>query len=703
MNRKNLNIIIWVSGLIFSLSTNAYSQVENRWLSAGSFHNYYANIGSEIESGFIDAQQGGWQWPAIYLGQDALAMKGFWLGVRDFNDGLTTWNRRVVHVGPRVTGLGEFYPVSMETVSKYEPPQVFVDGLESFAKDVANERVDPNLDADREIRIVVNTLIGVTVKRTIKQFSQQFHDNYHVLEYTFINTGNIDSDPEIELPGQDLEGFIPFFLNRMAPVKATRFTIGNASGWGINTMNDRRGDGLRPLEPEQFRASFAWHGYWPNSDVDYDNIGAPIFVPNTVGGFLAPEDTTGRLAAYHFVGTVTLQAPGSVANTADDPNQPFTMAFEHNDDPLYFNNDPFDAVKMEAEYNMMSRGRVPRHAYIVEPSGFDGFVNPSGDPSLGEAGGQAYTYGYGPYDLAFGDSVTIVIAEGSSGISRELAASTGADFKNGVISAEQKNRIVFQGRDSLFQTFERAIANYNSGYTIARPPEPPSIFNVNSAGDGVSLEWEFDGNVADLEGFEIYRASGRVDSTYRLLYRAGPEERSVRDGDGARQSDPGVFLLDTPIRGRDYFYYIVSVGAVNNDNTGLTPTGNRLVSNRYFSQSYDPARLLRQAGEAMEQIRVVPNPYNPNASSSLLLDQTGRDRIAFYEIPGISTIEIYTEIGELIRTIEHTNGSGDEDWDLRTDSRQRVVSGIYIARIVNKDPNDDEFGQVAIRKIVIIL
>ncbi|GAB5408082.1 MAG: hypothetical protein BalsKO_04470 [Balneolaceae bacterium] len=65
-----------------------------------------------------------------------------------------------MHVGPRVTGLGEFYPVSMETVSKFEPPSVFVDGLTSFAKDVVNERVDPTMEADREIRTVVNTLIG---------------------------------------------------------------------------------------------------------------------------------------------------------------------------------------------------------------------------------------------------------------------------------------------------------------------------------------------------------------------------------------------------------------------------------------------------------------------------------------------------------------------------------------------------------------
>lgn len=686
------------------LSTNAYSQVEYRWLSVGSFHNFYSSIGSEIEEGFIKEQQGGWQWPAIYRGQDAQAMKALWLGVTDYTDeNGTTFSRRVVHVGPRVTGLGEFYPVSMETVSKFEPPFVSVDGLESFAKSVENDRVDPNLAADREIRTEMNTLIGVTVKRTVRQFSQQHHDNYHIIEYTFINTGNTDDDPEIELPNQDITGFIPYFLNRMAPVKASRYTIGNSTGWGINTMNDRRGDGLRPSEPEDFRASFAWHGYFPSfANPNYDNIGAPIFVPNTTGGYLSADDTTGRLAAYHFVGTVTLHADASSTDPTDDPGQPFTMSYEHNDDPLYSNNDAFNVTKMEGEYDLMSRGRVsPRHAYVVEPSGYDGFVNPSADPSLGEGGGQAYTYGYGPYDIAFGDSVTIVIAEASSGISRELANETGAAFKQGEITAEEKNKVVFQGRDSLFQTFERAIANYESGYAIPEPPQPPSFFTVTSAGNGIDLEWVYDGDSSNLNGFQIYRASGRLDSTYRLLYEADASERFIKDGDVGRGAE---FLLDPPIRGLDYYYYIVSVGAVNNDATGLTPTGSALVSNRYYMQSYDPARLLRPAGEAMADIRVVPNPYRANSPVELKFGSTqSEDRIAFFEVPSVCTIEIYTELGEKIRTLTNLNGSGDMYWDVRTDYRQRVASGIYIARIINKDPNDDEFGSVAIRKIVIIL
>lgn len=715
-----------VGFILFLLFTTQQveAQVENRWLSAGSFHNFYSSIGSEIESGFIDEQQGGWQWPAIYRGQDAQAMKGLWLGATNFVDDQQTWDFRVVHAGPRVTGLGELYPVSMETISKFTPPEVSVDGLVSFSKDVTNDAVDPSMKADRKIVAVTNTLLGVTVQRTISQFSQQYHDNYHVIEYIFTNTGNVDSDPEIEFPNRTVEGFVPYFLNRMAPVKASRYTVGNGSGWGQNTMNDRRGDGLIPEETETFRAQFAWHGYYPTSPLSYDNIGAPIFVPVTTGGYLSVDDTTGRLEAYHFVGTVTLHADASSTDETDDPNQPFTMAEEHNDDPLYAgNNSAFNATRMAKEYNMMTKGRVsPRHAFQVEPTGYPGFIEPSGDPMLGNnLGGFAYNYGYGPYTLAPGESVRIVIAEASAGITRELAEQVGRGFKEDVLDANSgeyddieaqvngqtlsmtKNEWVFTGRDSLFQTFERAIANFNSDFNIPEAPMPPSIFSVSSAGDGINLDWEFDGNEGDIQGFRIYRASGRVDSTYRLLAEVPASERFLSDGEGGRIDNPSIYQLNLPIRGRDYYYYMVSIGNQNNDGTGLTPTGTILTSNRYFSQSYDPARLLRAAGEAMEEIRVVPNPYNPNINQSLLLDQDGRDRIAFYEIPGISTIQIYTEIGELIKTIEHTNGSGDEFWDLRTDFRQRVVSGIYIARIVNKDPNDDDFGRVAIRKIVIIL
>ena len=699
--------------LAFSIifASYSYAQIDYRWLNVGSFHNFYSSIGSEIEEGFIKEQQGGWQWPAIYRGQDAQAAKAMWIGATDVvDDQGNTYDYRVVHVGPRVTGLGEFYPVEIKTVSRFAPPEVYVDGLGSYGKNVNNDEVDPAMKADRAIVTEMNSLLGITLTRTAKQFSQQYHDNYHVIEYTLTNTGNTDDDAEIELPNETVNNVYLFLQNRMAPVKASRYTVGNPSGWGVNTMIDRRGDGTQPGEVEDFRAHFAWHGlfatYKPTgAPSDFDNIGGPIWVPNTSGGWLDASDTTGALVAYHFVGSVTLHADKSATDKSDDINQPSTMSQSDSDGLLSRNNSPFDPLKMEAEYNLMSEGRTPRQAFKIEPSGLPGFLDPTKDPSTGAtAGGWSYNTGYGPYTLAPGESVTIVIAEGSAGIDKELANKTGADFKNGLISNLEKNQVVFQGRDSLFQTFERAIENYQSGYDIPEGPLPPTNVIVNSAGNGIEVTWDYD-DESGIDGFEIYRASGRVDSTYRLVYTAEPGARFISDGDVARANDPGGYSEDTPtpVRGRDYYYYVVAKGTQNNDGTGNTPTGVSLRSNRYYSQTYDPARLLRQAGEAMSDIRVVPNPYNSNIDKSLLLDQNGNDRIAFYEIPGICKIDIYTEIGEPIKTIYHDNGSGDEEWDLRTEDRQRVASGIYIARITNQDENDPEYGRVVIRKIVIIL
>lgn len=72
------------------------------------------------------------------------------------------------------------------------------------------------------------------------------------------------------------------------------------------------------------------------------------------------------------------------------------------------------------------------------------------------------------------------------------------------------------------------------------------------------------------------------------------------------------------------------------------------------------------------------------------------DKIGFLNIPGECTIKIYTESGELIKTIEHTNGSGDEYWNSVTSSNQVVVSGVYIAVITTPS------GDKVIKKFVII-
>ncbi len=71
----------------------------------------------------------------------------------------------------------------------------------------------------------------------------------------------------------------------------------------------------------------------------------------------------------------------------------------------------------------------------------------------------------------------------------------------------------------------------------------------------------------------------------------------------------------------------------------------------------------------------------------------------FYNIPKVCTIKIFTERGDLIKTIQHTDGSGDEPWYCITSSRQTVVSGLYIAHIeVAKDIVDESTGELLMKK-----
>ncbi|WP_340105683.1 hypothetical protein [Rhodohalobacter sp. 8-1] len=688
---RKIIILIGILSAVWALPTQA--QYSYRWMDVGSLHNFYSNGGTEIEQGFIDEQQSGLRWPAIYQSQDAQAAKGLWIGARNVTDANgNSFPFRVAHLGPRVNGQSVFFPIEDVMYSKYDETFVFVDDLQSVQNFVEIDEVDPSLPSDRMYYTKSNTLLGITVERTIMQFSQEFHDNYHVIEFVFTNTGNVNGDDEIELPNQTLEDVVFYFQNRWAPVRATRFVMGNATGWGINTMVDRRGDGLRPEEEEDFRAHYAWHGFYPDRLVEYDNIGGPIWEPNTARGYLTEADTTGRLAAYHFLGRVTLHADTSPTDATDDPGQPSTMDEIHSDDNLNFQNDSFNNVVMQQEYERMTVGRTARHAFKVESSGLPGFIEPSGDPSLGTSGGFSAANGYGPYTLAPGESVRIVVAEAVSGISRELANETGVLFKDGEITAAEKNQIVFQGRDSLFQTFDRAIANFENGFSAPAPPPPPATFNVNSGGDGIFLDWTYpSGEDANISGFEIYRAQSQVDSTYTLVHEAGPSERTFADTDETPEP------AGPPIRGRNYYYYITAVGnANNNDGSALTPE-KPLRSSRYYTQTFDPASLQRPPGEALSEIRIVPNPYVSTSAAELRYDIQNLERVQFFEVPGKAKIRIYTELGELIRTIEHLDGSGDEEWDLRNDSRQRIVSGIYIVVF-----EDLETGETTTRKMAVI-
>jgi hypothetical protein len=234
-------------------------------------------------------------------------------------------------------------------------------------------------------------------------------------------------------------------------------------------------------------------------------------------------------------------------------------------------------------------------------------------------------------------------------------------------------------------SFGRAKRNFDMNYEIPQPPLPPAVFNVESGGDRISLTWTLSESESQsgFAGYEVYRAVGRPDTVFEKIASLPPGTAEYNDTQAAR--------------GFSYYYYLVAVNDGSNNTTGeANPTG-ALRSGRFYTRTTEPAYLRRKAGLSLQDIRVVPNPYNISARGLQYLGEP--DKITFLDLPARCRIRIFTERGDLIQTIEHTNGSGDETWNSVTSSRQVVVSGVYIAHFeVTEDYYDPETNQLLYKK-----
>ena len=677
-----------------------------KWLNVGSFHNWYSSIGGEREEDHPACprfmQLWGWQWPAFYTRQDMQAAKGLWIGTRNYFDPAVnlTFDYKVVHCGPRpqTGGLSEFFPIEFKHYAKFKPTEVRVDGDITYypGQEVNIDIIDPNMPYDQMIYNVVNTQMGMSMKRKIYQFSNPYYDNFHVLEYTFINTGNIDQDTVIERNSGTLEGVYFYFQNRMGFIQETRYIFGTPPQYGANTLNDEFGP-YPAGHNNDMRYSYAWHGYWKEFS-EYNNIGGPLWHTDASSAEgsprINPADTVGRLAIPQFAGTLTLYAQTSTLNNADDINQPSTTGYESSDGDLMYASDVFSASQMQQRYQLMIKGHpAVSHADWITGGDYVNSTNPPGDKSINTAG-YSYVYGYGPFTIPYGDSIKIIVVEAANGLDRDECIRIGKLFKSGSITIAEKNTKVLTGRDSLRLTFKRAEDAFKNSWNIPQPPYPPSTFFVTSRGGRIDLEWTPNNGGPAVTGYEVYRntnepidgyASNEYFSKFEKIAELGPNEVTYSD--------------TTTRQDITYYYYIVSLGADIPANSALNIPAHKLSSNRAYTQTYIGA-YRRRPGEPniTNKVRAYPNPYIISATDNWMFGSGSaeRNKIAFDNISGECEILIFTEMGELIRTIEHTDGSGSEDWDLRTSSNQLVVSGIYLAVVIDSNTGDKEIVKFSI-------
>ena len=691
--------IFIIAGILLHAQVNGPQEI--RWVRVSALHQWFSNGGAEIEYGrrsrtFLSTDQSdGLRFPGEYVNDRGVnAGKAVWIGTTNFADPIdgNTYPYKVICAGrPNMNINSEIYPVDFKLIGKFDRPGVFVDNTRASDIEYDDEvdDFDPSIPADRMIYNVINTPIGITMTRKVLVFSQQYNNNYFIYEYVFKNTGEIDNRGTT-IPQRTLTDVIFFFQYRYA-FAGEAYAGGwrpTGSEWGRNTINDVVGqDATHTLPPpNDFRAVFAYYGPCTGAPGIAEDIGLPRYTNGSI------------LAGTNFAGVVVLHADKSPQDQTDDPAQPTTTRFMGSDNDAQ-NLGPYDAALMTRKYQYMTAGHPQPQADQIGKDANGWPTNTANDWGT-DPGGYSSAQGFGPYTLAPGDSIKIVLAEAVAGImkNRENVKKIARNWFNnsgpftlpdGSTTTDRniyKNTWVFTGKDSLFQAFRRARANYNSDYNIPQPPPPPTEFSVLSGGNRIILSWSDNADSwPNFNGYLVYRAENQTDTTYQLIFQC--------DKSNVVHSFDDV----TARRGFNYFYYIQTKddGSTNDIEPGVP-----LVSSKYYTRTSNanPAFLRRPPSSSLTDIRVVPNPYNINARN-IQFGTSTPDRLAFYGLPPFCKIKIYTETGDLIETIDHTSSTGDELWHSLTSSRQLVVSGLYIAYFeVTQDTYDDQTGALLFKK-----
>ncbi|MCF7740311.1 MAG: hypothetical protein K9N00_00820 [Candidatus Marinimicrobia bacterium] len=757
-NKKNIQFVLATVLFIalFFINADYLKGAAAKWIAIGDLKNFYQEHGCEPEEDFGDQQQFGLQWHQFYPRQDNQAAKGFWIGVKNYDDpiGGKTFSHKVVHCGPRPRPTieeDEMMPIpfpssgtGLKMYGRIPHPQVYVDGAPAsdLRYDDVVEVIDPDLPSDRMLVNKIHTEVGIDVTRKIYAYSHDDYDDFHIMEYTFKNTG-ICSQDETVTHNQTLEDVYFHWQFRYAvckegTVEGTGINFRGDPGWGtirdmrwgINTMNEVIGE--HPNNPreesvyptdnllnkqgfgeaeyfnnEVMRAFYSWHG--KHSETAYDNIGSP-----NVNGYRAD----GRLGAYQFVGVVTLHADKSASDHGDDLDQPATAIKIESNAQATTNNSQWNEDRMKSEYEQYCSYGYPEKSQAEQVGG--GYANQSAGVG---GGGFSQAIAYGPYTLEPGDSVKIVWAEAAGGLDRETAHHVGRQWykvtqegqkvnvnmpdpsdPSNIISKtiegesaanEYKNAWVYSGKDSLLKTYKAALdlyRNKNLDLDDQYPPDPPANFMVESQGNRILLKWTEESETHPrFQGYKIFRAKGSMDSNYVEIADLNVTDGSLNEHKVSGADLPLQFSDKTAIRGQVYYYYITAY-----DDGSTTIDGKPIKSAPYWTRTNTGAHLLKPPSETLKDIRVVPNPFNIRNRNIQFSGEY--NKIMFLNLPAACRIKIFTERGDLIKTINH-EGSGDARWDLVTSSRQIVVSGVYIAHFeVPENIYDENTGELLIKK-----
>jgi len=631
-----------------------------------------------------------------YPGGDFLSQKrknlngmGLWVGVTNWADTLSTVHNWFISEGGFENGEAKteiFYlPKKNKKKVRYRLPIVTVNDIteERLIDSRSHSTRSSKIPADEMIETTWATNVGVQVKMTSYAYANQNHNSYIIRSYTFTNDGNVDSDPtDIELPGQDLQGVYFGFQYYIIP--------GYDRGHAVVRQNDD------------------WAAYYGNAPGDtlrglfyvFDGNAEDTYDPNDDTG--DPDPQTGEFLSPQYPGFGILHADAAWDDESDDLQQPRTVD-----------------IKPLINKKSKVKGNSDRELYSELSSGIQsqGTVGLASEPYDAAVRVPIGLISFGPYDIPFGESVTIVLYEAVGSISQREAISAGKAWKNGELEFNglsgdaAKNALLATGQDSLFMHASRAEFAWTNGLeNVPSPPPSPNLYI--SAGPGkIELEWDsvmdkedWQTKVNDFKGYNVYRAEGSWTNVYNKIWSVV--------GDTTHFTDRNVQ------RGKKYYYAVTAFDDGSQNTTGLFPSQS-LESSPYSNRnSFVGAEAFEGARNDMDSIFVVPNPYHlqglafggdiGNQWNGLDIPRL-EDKISFVGLPAKATIRIFTMHGDLVATIQHPNPdnpnsipeSADEAWFQISDSYQTIKSGVYAYYVEGWDQQGNPLG-TATGKFIII-
>ena len=557
---------------------------------------------------------------------------------------------------------------------RYRPPDITVDGVQ------LNRgypwKVYPDLPADQVLvweDILRN--FGIRTRVEVYAFSNANHDNYLIWKATHKFTGETKpaiEDPTIDdfFPDQTIRLWWPLSFS-FGPSKAGEYAaLGGFSYEGEDDL-DSWFVSTSQLVSNRKRQKLKVAYYWD------DQATAQAYTNGSVDDSGDPDRTTGRLISPQIPGFALLHSSTvGFMDAVDDTVQPYSMPHATITGDFWGRR---DLGRRNTYIGDDSRGRFPLD------------VISEGWSTSPEKGPMRFIT-VGPYELEknsgtnTNDSLCVVYAVGVGSLSFTEAGRIGADWLNGIITDEQKKTALLTGRDSLFQTVDRAFWAWNRDLDIPDPPPPPDVI-VTSDANRVGVAWSYPDNsyyldpdtqVEDWAAWRIYRKIGAIyvnDPLDKKNNLGATWEMIFETADRNTLS----YIDNDVTRGVSYYYAVTAIDDGTQNSDGLFP-GQALESSRYVNRTTSPAIPFKAGLDRSDEVMVIPNPATINAGA---LGFPGKeDQILFANLPYRCRLKIFTETGDLVTIIDHF-GTDQEVWLQRTDANQYVTSGLYILAVTD--------------------